>query len=117
MQKVLSDIETKKINAKNTLISYRGCFYDWIGDTNTYNEVNAYLSSSDATVNEGLSYYFSKYGEIPWADRDNCAAFSNIIYKLLTTVRYYVRFGKLDYTDKKNCKNNNEMVFVIYNVV
>jgi hypothetical protein len=115
MQKVLSDIETKKRNAKNTLPSYYPCFYNWLGDSNTYNEVNGYLSSSDATINEGLSYYFSKYGEIPNADTDNCVGFSPIIYKLLTTVRYYVRFGKLDYTDKKNCKKIKELTASLEN--
>ncbi len=104
MQKVLSDIETKKKNAKAALTSYYPCFYNWLGDSNTYNEVNGYLSSSDATINEALSYYFSKYGDLPYANTDNCAGFSPIIYKILTNVRYYIRFGKLDFNDSKNCE-------------
>jgi hypothetical protein len=115
MQKVLSDIETKKNNAKSNLGSYYPCFYNWLGDSNTYNEVNGYLSSSDATINEALSYYFSKYGDVPYANTDNCAGYSPIIYKLLTTVRYYTRFGKLDFNDSKNCEKLKALTFSLEN--
>lgn len=110
MQKILSDIETKKKNAKSALTSYYPCFYNWLGDSNTYNEVNGYLSSSDVTINEALSYYFLKYGDLPYANTDNCIGYSPIIYKILTTVRYYTRFGKLDFNDKKNCKKLKELI-------